>query len=177
MKRNTEDKALLTKLRKYISSKDPETIQKRKMYANDPKVKKRRKELNQERRYMHCILTKMLDNGELYDKEGHELKLYNNRVIIPSLKKYIYLDGDYRIVTGGYKDEIELMMMPYCSPYGKHSDEQFKDLLQKFVEGDPEITAAVAKKRIITEEEDPNINNLREIIRGQLEKEEYSESE
>lgn len=163
-----KDKELMQALKKRISSRDPDVIQKREKYSKRPEVKARRSELNQQRRLLQSIMTTLLESGQLYNKEGKQFKLMCNRAIIPELNVYAYLDSSHKVKFESYSEDIDLLSKPYKSPGGKNMTPEFKEALRRFAEGDPDIVSAVSTKRVFHEATTPNIDFLREIIKTEL---------
>ncbi len=176
MKRTTsEQNKNIKKLKKYIASRNPEVVEKRKEYAKDPKVKDRRRELNKERRLLYGTIAKIIESGYCFDNEGNPFKILNNRCVVPDKKLLYCLDEDRKVYTKQYKDDISLLDIPYKPSDKSKRDEEFEELLKKFVDGDPEIITLVSKKRVVTETEDPMIDKMRAII--SIEMKEYSDSD
>lgn len=161
------DSATISKLKKYLSSLDPEKVEKRKKYAQKPQVKSRRKELNAERRLLWNVLTKMVVDGYMYDKDGNQFAIYVNRVITDNNSKFYFMDNERKIESTSYTDYIDLLSKEYKTPTLAKKDKLFQEYLSKFIEGDPIVIDKVSKKRVYTESEDPSIQHIREILREQ----------
>lgn len=152
------------RFKRYVHSRNPLNKKNREEYSNRPEVKIRRAELNAKRRELCTLLLWMLKNECLYNVDGDVLSLLANRPVNSKKGIYYCLTSDKKLAMDKYSSDVELLSKPREKPT-QQEDKEFKDLLKKFVEGDPEVMKMLRTKNVVTKQEDENFDQVAAQIR------------
>lgn len=154
----------LTKFKRFIYSRTPDSIKKRKLYAEKPSVKERRKELNALRRHLCSILITMLKNGKFYNSEGLIYDIIGNKPVLPSKKIFFEIDSSKNIIEFPYTTEEEVLNSP-PKKLESETDIKFKELLKAFKEDNPDAIQLLKKKKITIEKESDDLDETVKFIK------------
>lgn len=161
----------LNRLKRFTKSYDPEHVAKRQKYAAQEGVKQRRQELNRQRRALSRALITLLKNGELLLKGGVvsedvvPLALSYNKIVMKDSKNFAQLSKD-KIYWYPYKDEVDLASdFKVENNVETEEDKEFKVLLSKFLNGDPEVMNMLSKKKVTTESTPTDYEKIRSILK------------
>lgn len=148
------------RFKRFVLSLDPETQKKKKEYANDEKVKKRRGDINRKRSASCRALFSMLKNGELYNKDGAQLSCVHGVVCEEDNGVYYIVTKNNSIKKKHFKDPFDLAEVIPIDNEVSPEDLKFEELCKKFVEGDPEVIKLIKSKKVLTEVENPIMENF-----------------
>lgn len=152
-KRRSEGNAEV-KLKRFIQSVNEKKKRKLPMSEEEmkkmEKTKKRRKETNKTRRVLSKILIGLLEDGSLYTKDGKQYENIYNVVTIPDKKKYATIINNSQIRFCAYKENLQLADINCDIKTEREVDKQFKDLLKRYLQGDPEVVNMISTKKVIT---------------------------
>lgn len=169
-RRDYEQKPIV-RLRRLTKNFDPECINKRKEYAAREDVKKRRQELNKQRRALSRALINLLKDGVLFLSPaifGGEtpLKLVFNKVVAEKQQMFAN-SSDKEVTWHKYKDLVSLASCSIETPK-KSKDEEFDTLLNGFLNCDPDVMSLLENKAAHKEYRVPNYDNVRTTIKEKM---------
>lgn len=164
--REAYEKKVSSKFKRWARQFDEKTIDKRKQYSDNPKVQERRGWLNKRRRVLIKTSMSLLKNEEFFDAQGNKYALLNGVIVKPHAKIYAKTDKKGNISWSSYTNEVELLdLMPEVTD-PTPEEVEFKQFLNKFLSGDPEVVDLVKKKKTTMEYEDPNYEkNLKLVLK------------
>jgi len=121
------------RLKRHLKNIDTEYVKKRKLYAEKPEVKERRKSLNNRRRVLCSNLITLLKNGQLFIQQGEQHNvLQNKRGRLVSGTDVLNCGKNGAIAKIGFTQETDLEDPKYDQLPVVQNDLDYQNLLDEY---------------------------------------------
>lgn len=158
MKRAAAEKVVIndkvaTKAKNWLKHHDPNYIEERKKYAEDPDVKERRNVQSRSRRAGTSAAVNILKKfGPLKDGKGNEYAWISGRVCKNS-SEVVRRGKNGSIYYMPYSDEEELKDPKYDAPIITDEDKKLYQTVKRLFEGDDDIEQVIKQTKIVVAKE------------------------
>lgn len=122
------------RLKRYIKNHDPNYMEKRKKYSQQPEVLARRHTLNKRRRQLCSTLIHLIKSDNIAMRDGTKIDIVRGRLVRQG-NGVIRVDSQGKIKYLAYEDELDLEKAEYDQVVELIEDAEYNDLIEKYKSG------------------------------------------